>query len=57
MGKVSKLRVAKLGEVGQFRGGIITGANLRRPPEKKPEEPPKADKDDKANSSHETEGA
>jgi hypothetical protein len=35
MGKVSKARFAKLGEVGQSGGAIITGANLRRPPKKK----------------------
>ena len=29
MGKVSKLRFAKLGEVGRSDGSIITGANLR----------------------------
>ncbi len=34
MVKVINKGVAKLGEVGQSSGAIITGANLRRPPEK-----------------------
>jgi hypothetical protein len=36
MVKVINKGVAKLGERGQSSGAIITGANLRRPPEKKP---------------------
>ncbi len=37
-------RVVKLGETGRSAGAIITGANLRRPPEKKspPATPAKA---------------
>ncbi len=35
MGKRIGRGFAKLGEVGQSGGAIITGANLRRPPEKK----------------------
>ena len=39
MGKRISKGVAKLGERGQSGGAIITGANLRRPPEKKAPEP------------------
>ncbi len=39
MGKVISRGLAKLGEVGLSGGAIITGANLRRPPEKKSPEP------------------
>ncbi len=42
MVKRIKKGVAKLGEVGQSSGAIITGANLRRPPEK-PRAAPEAD--------------
>jgi hypothetical protein len=48
MVKVINKGVAKLGERGQSSGAIITGANLRRPPEKpraapeaEPADPPK----------------
>ncbi len=34
MVKVINKGFAKLGEVGRSSGAIITGANLRRPPEK-----------------------
>ena len=36
MGKLTNLGSAKLGERGQFGGAIITGANLRSSPKKKP---------------------
>jgi hypothetical protein len=42
MVKVINKGVAKLGAVGQSGGAIITGANLRRPPEK-PKAAPEAD--------------
>ena len=35
MGKFINKGSAKLGEVGQSGGAIITGANLRHPPKKK----------------------
>ncbi len=46
MGKRIKKGVAKLGETGQSSGAIITGANLRRPAEKKPTPEPEASNDD-----------
>ncbi len=44
MGKVINKGVVKLGEIGRSSGAIITGANLRRPSEKKwpPATPAKA---------------
>ena len=44
MGKVINKGCVKLGEVGQSGGAIITGANLRRPSERKwpPAAPAKA---------------
>ena len=39
MGKFTNLGSVKLGERGQFGGGIITGGNLRRPTEMKSAEP------------------
>ena len=39
MGKFINRGFAKLGERGQFGGAIITGANLRRPTERKSAEP------------------
>ena len=41
MGKVTHKGFVKLGERGQFAGGIITGGNLRRPTEKKSPPAPK----------------
>ena len=41
MGKFTNHGFAKLGESGQFGGAIITGANLRRPTEKKSPPAPK----------------
>ena len=41
MGKFINEGIAKLGEIGQSGGGIITGGNLRRPTEKKSPPAPK----------------
>ena len=41
MGKFINKGFVKLGERGQFAGGIITGGNLRRPTEKKSPPAPK----------------
>jgi hypothetical protein len=46
MGKRIKLGVVKLGERGWSSGAIITGANLRRLPEKPKAPEPKAAKKD-----------
>ncbi len=42
MGKLIWKGLAKLGEIGQSGGAIITGANLRRPPQE-PADPLSAD--------------